>query len=231
MGKVSPYVVEGDEKYRRKNKRQRMDEVKKLKEHFSKVFSSGQILDIGTGEGNFIVALYEAGATKVVGIEPVEGRAIVGQAKGLDIRTCKFEYFDSDETFDLICFRESIYYMSLEKVFSLLDRVLRPGGSLYIKSHSANSIYYWRIRAPGRWGSTVEFKPTLAWLVTQLKQQGYWIREADYFIFNVLRCLGIPFGNSFIGSIIGHHLSPIARKLGKSDRFYIIASKKEHRRV
>ena len=156
----------------------------------------------------------------------------LGRKYGLDIHAGRFEPEGmppalAGRVFNLICFRESIYYMpDLRETFALLRRMLKRGGGIYIKSHVATSIYYWKHgNYLARYGPTVSGMPTLKALKKILKQEGYKIHKAGYFLFNVLNKLGLPFARSSPGSLIGIALSPIVQAIGKADRMFVFASR------
>jgi SAM-dependent methyltransferase len=130
------------------------------------------------------------------------------------------------QTFDLVCFLESIYYLAdLREAFDLLRRVLRPGGGLYIKAHVPTSIFYWKNKNYfSRYGHSASGIPTLKAMTKILLREGYQIPKTGYFQFNVLDDLNFPGAHSFLGGIIGCRiLSPIVSCMGKADRMFIMA--------
>jgi len=190
-----------------------------------------RILDVGASEGSFIAALQRRGFT-ATGIEPLKKLVQLGREHGLDIHIGRFEPDGmapalTRKVFDLICFRESIYYMpDLKETFALLHKMLRRGGGLYIKCHVATSIYYWKNKNYlSRYGLRVSGMPTLNALVGILKKEGYKIRKTGYFPFNVLSTLGCPFSGSYLGRLAGRVLSPIVQGVGKADQIFILAAR------
>jgi len=205
-------------------------EAQGLKMNFPDAFTGGKILDVGAANGVFLAALKHAGATKAIGLDPMEKLVESGKSKGLDIHVARFEPDGvpaavADGTFDIICFRESIYYLpDLRETFDLLRQLLRPGGGLYITSHVLTSIYYWKNRDYlSRYGLNVSGMPAGKAIPNILIKEGYEIQKADYPPFNVLHTLGLPFAQSFWGRIIGGSLSPIVCGVGKGDRLYVFA--------
>ena len=207
-----------------------LDEVQELKRNFREMVSDGTILDVGTGEGAFLATLQNAGAFRAIGLEPLEKLAQCGKSAGLDIHVGRFE---SDgmppalmgTVFDIVCFRESVYYLpDLRQAFNLLRRILRPGGGLYLHCHVPTSIYYWKNRNYlSRYGPNVSGMPTVKALTNILIKEGYEILKAGYLRRNVLHTLGLPFANLRVGGIIDSALWPVVHRLGKADRAVIFA--------
>jgi len=206
-------------------------EIQQLIKIFPDLKPSSRILDVGSAEGSFIAALQRNGFT-ATGLEPLERLVQLGRKHGLDIYVGRFEHDGippalAGRVFDLVCFRESIYYMAdLRETFTLLRKMLRRGGGLYIKTHVATSIFYLKNKNYlARYGPTVSGMPTLKALRGILKREGHVIQKAGYFRFNVLHTLGWPYAQSFPGKLAGTALSPIVRTLGKADRLFIFANR------
>lgn len=202
-------------------------EIEILREHCPSVFNGGKVLDVGCGEGAFVAALQQAGAS-VAGLEPQQEAVAIGIECGLDLHAGRFETGEmpavlQDKTFDLICFRESIYYLpDLRETFDLLQTHLRPGGQVYIKSHVATSIFYHRNRDfSTRYRLYVEGMPTQESLLYILQEEGYQIHKIAYPLFGVLERLGIRM--PFLRGRLNKLLFPIACRLGVADAVAVLA--------
>ena len=158
-------------------------EIGKLSEFFPSVFQDrADVLDVGCGEGGFVAALQQAGAF-ADGLEPQQRLVLVGREHGLSLHKGRFEANEMPEelrgrTFDLICFRESIYYMpDLQEAFGLLRAYLKPGGRIYVKSHVGTSAYYKLNRDfAKRYSICVAAIPTRVALSRILEREGYHVR-------------------------------------------------------
>ena len=166
-------------------------EISQLKQVFPSVFPGGRVLDVGSGACYFAAGLKEAGAV-VTGIEPCEKLTEFGNRHGLDIRNGRFEPggIPSDlkeSSFDLICFRESIYYMpDLRETFKLLDTYLRAGGGIYMKCSVVTSWYYLRHNNySSRYGYYAAGMPSKKSLTYILNHEGYRIRKTLYHYLSV----------------------------------------------
>lgn len=96
--------------------------------------SSGQILDVGCGNGDFLIAAQEAGYT-VCGIDISD--AAVAQCKdlGFAVQKADFVHFPGCEQFDFITMWDLLEHLPdphsfIKRAFQLL----RPGGYLVIKT-------------------------------------------------------------------------------------------------
>ncbi|MFC2006409.1 class I SAM-dependent methyltransferase [Chloroflexota bacterium] len=166
-------------------------EIKKLKQVFPSVFPNGRVLDVGCGDGSFLAALKAVGAV-ATGVEPCEKFSQFGNQHGLDIKHGRFEAEGmpsglEESSFDLICFRESIYYMpDLHETFDILNTYLRPGGGIYIKCHVATSWYYsLNNDYSSRYSYSVAGMPTRKALTHMLTHEGYRIRKIGYSFLSV----------------------------------------------
>ncbi len=209
------------------------DEADELKGNFPDMSSESHILDVGTGEGLFMASLRHSGVLPVTGLEPMGKLSELGNRAGLDIHVGRFENGSmppdlAGRVFDLICFRESIYYLTdLRETFDLLRRVLRPGGGLYIKCHVPTSIFYWKNKDYStRYGPSVSGMPTLKAMIRILVSEGYEIIKKGYYPTRVLYTLGSPIAQSLLGIAVDRLvLSPIVHSIGKADRMFILARK------
>jgi SAM-dependent methyltransferase len=155
-------------------------EVERLKALSPAVFKGGTALDVGCASGTFVAALKAAGA-KACGLEP-HGRLVgLGQKYGLDLHKGRFEKNGipselEGRRFDLLTFRNSLYYMfDTRGSFILANGLLNRGGSLYIKDHVATSVYYKLNRGDyaKRYGIIAACMPTKESLSYILNKEGY----------------------------------------------------------
>ena len=136
-------------------------------------------LDVGTALGDFTAFLDHHGL-QAIGLEPSAPRAAIGRAHGLDVRNGRFsrEMFDREfagERFDLISFRECLYYMDdYTETLSLCKQRLTPRGFLYIRVHVAESPHYWRgIPLTTRIGPAATVFFTRSTLIGMLNRNGF----------------------------------------------------------
>jgi MPBQ/MSBQ methyltransferase len=103
-----------------------------LLEHISPELKS--ILDVGCGAGGVASKLVKRGH-KVDCVSPStflndQARALLGD--GARIFECKYEDFDSTETYDAVLFCESFQYMDVYQALAKVTSQLRSGGQLII---------------------------------------------------------------------------------------------------
>lgn len=102
----------------------------------------GRVLDVGCGEGSFLVRLRSAGwQGQLCGLEPEAGAAARARARGIGVEEGTIERFDTSETFDLVVLRHVIEHVRDPLV--VLDRihgVLRPGGTLYLATPDEHAL-------------------------------------------------------------------------------------------
>lgn len=138
-------------------------ELRVLEQHLRK---SGSLLDVGAATGDFLMFVRGLGMTGV-GIDPDPARVAEARAAGEDVRlgrlTAKTPSQFPPHSFDLVSFRESLYYMdNHDEAFDAAKALLAPKGAVYIKSHVPESPYYWRgIPKLQRVG------PSCTWFLTQ----------------------------------------------------------------
>lgn len=207
-------------------------EINLLKRRCPGVFCGGRVLDVGTAEGTFVANLNQAGA-KAVGLEPIGRLAEYARSHGLDVRTARFtpDSIPSDllqEPFDLICFRESGYYLSdLREVFDLLRRILAPGGHIYIKATQGQSIYFrfWPDYL-ARYNRAVQWIPTPGVLRYIFGQEGYRIRYAGAYPEHTLRILNVPMNRltRLLSLMVDPVTRPLLHRLSCHDRLVVLAS-------
>lgn len=112
--------------------------------------AAGRVLDVGCGGGQDMIPFAEAGAL-CVGIDVVHSSGVWGarqfHAVHPELRahfmTSAAEHLPfADGTFDLVVCRVALPYTNNRLAISEIGRVLRPGGVLLLKTHSA--AYYVR---------------------------------------------------------------------------------------
>ncbi len=100
-------------------------------------------LDIGTGDGAFLVELLKHGLTKVQGVEPSKAPiqcANKAVASLIHHSFFKPEMFAS-ESFNLIsCFQTLEHLDNPQKLFKAVHGLLRPGGCFFIVAHNYTSF-------------------------------------------------------------------------------------------
>lgn len=206
------------------------NEINNLREIFP---FTHDVLDIGTGNGEFLTQLehYDFNA---VGIDKNEQCVDYGQKAGCKIYLARFPDIPdglSKMSFDLVTFRESIYYLPMPEVFGYLRKALRPNGGIYIKSHLETSIYHSRFTQRGFRDRNVYLRkrfhdawlPTLDNLTEHLEANGYQVLCKGYFLENIAETLHLPM-SSTIGkcSMAG---SLLINLLGRGDDCFIYARK------
>ncbi|MBN2605255.1 MAG: class I SAM-dependent methyltransferase [Bacilli bacterium] len=115
---------------------------------FLKDNSNARILDVGTGNGNFIHIL--TGLTndfqEIIGIDLLDG-AITAAQKSFDDERIQFLKMDAlhmtfeDNSFDMVCLSNSLHHLE-DITVSLreMERVLKPGGFLLISEMVSNDL-------------------------------------------------------------------------------------------
>ena len=108
-----------------------------------------RVLDVGCGIGDFLSCLMSKGM-ECVGLDASKNAVTIGKNFGFNILHGRLtpeviqQNFD-ENSFDMGCIRESLYYIDdLPSSISSLKRIVKPGGTLHIKSHILGSPYYWR---------------------------------------------------------------------------------------
>jgi len=114
----------------------------------------------------------------VIGIEPIKKLADAGTKNSLKIISCMFDetIYEklSGEKFDIITFRESIYYMfDVKKTLNIVKKLLKREGLLYIKSHTAESPFYWFNEYNVRYGIGAQGLPRRESLKKILEIEGF----------------------------------------------------------
>jgi SAM-dependent methyltransferase len=141
-------------------------EIGWLRRACPEILKGGRVLDVGSAEGSFVMALNQQGA-KASGLEPIGKLARHAQENNLDVRQGFFDGAQMSglekEVFDLISLRAMIHYLpDLKETFSLLRGFLRQSGFVYIMYHQPESYWYWSHHdLIPRYGAYVQGIPTL----------------------------------------------------------------------
>ncbi|NVJ91165.1 MAG: class I SAM-dependent methyltransferase [Methylocystaceae bacterium] len=153
-----------------------LDILHKIAPH---IFNNGRSLDIGSGDGTFVAGLKNKGSN-ASGIEAYAVLSKQAQTAGADVRHGRYDTKNlskefSDESFELISFRECLYYVdSLKETLDLTHRRLTDTGILYIKGNLLDSPYYWsqnNLRV--RYGAMATYMFTYPTLKKILKKHGF----------------------------------------------------------
>lgn len=106
-------------------------------------FPKGKILDIGTGDGSFLVKLKKAGVKELVGIEP--SKEPIKCAK-ISIKDCiinepyKVKKYEDDD-YDLISLFQTVEHIPEPfEIVRDIRRILKPGGVFYLVCHDYMSL-------------------------------------------------------------------------------------------
>ncbi|MCX6035559.1 MAG: class I SAM-dependent methyltransferase [Chloroflexi bacterium] len=106
-----------------------------------KTLSAGRVLDVATGNGQFINFLIESlkDYDEIIGIDTSEKAAVAFAEAFKDKPQVRFVRMDAvkmnfpDASFDTVCISNSLHHMpDLEPVLAEMRRVLRPGGHFII---------------------------------------------------------------------------------------------------
>jgi SAM-dependent methyltransferase len=91
-------------------------------------------VDVGSGNGHFLVALRDAGCTNVIGLEPSIDAAQRCRAQGFDVRTTTLEQSDLGVKVDLVTLSAVLEHL-VDPAQLVLDirNLLRPGGYVYVR--------------------------------------------------------------------------------------------------
>jgi len=138
----------------------------------------GRALDVGAGLGDFVSCLSQLGM-HASGLEAFARSVAIGRRYGLDVREGRFDTRTVDEQFgkeqfDIISIRETLYYLHVGEALELVRSRLTRDGALYIKTHVADSPYYWRgARKLERMGSWVRCFYTTRTLMGVLQRERF----------------------------------------------------------
>jgi SAM-dependent methyltransferase len=114
--------------------------------YLEKHLRAGSILDLGCGSGNTGSELDYSKYKKYTGVDVSEVAVEKARARATsDQRQAKNQYVCSDienyvpgSAYDLILFRESIFYIALHRIKRTLDhygKYLKPGGLILVRMH------------------------------------------------------------------------------------------------
>ena len=113
-----------------------------------KSFKDAKILDIGTGNGNFIKILesLDDGYKSAIGIDVLDSAITSCKANFKDERITfmKMDVLDmdfEDESFDIVSLSNSLHHLEdISKTLKAMERVLVPGGVLIICEMMSNNL-------------------------------------------------------------------------------------------
>ncbi len=122
-------------------------------EKYAKCENTPRILDVGAASGLFVIAAKKLGY-ECEGIEPFDDARLVADklSKHFNMEiVIKNAYAEQipypDETFDVVCANSVVeHVIDVEKVFSEICRVLKPGGVFWFSSASAMNPFQGEIR-------------------------------------------------------------------------------------
>lgn len=195
-----------------------------------------KILDVGSYTGSFVSGLNSMGHD-AAGVEPLQKPAEFARSKSLKAVNCVFdeniyEHFGGGQ-FDLITFRESIYYLpDLKETFKIIKTLLKRRGCVYIKCHGVDSPYYWFNNYHRRYGLHVSGMPTRKSMRKILENEGFQILDVRKWPQNNLsfhinnKILANMRNKRIIGfllSYLGHISGRLLNLLGREDRFLVLA--------
>jgi 2-polyprenyl-3-methyl-5-hydroxy-6-metoxy-1,4-benzoquinol methylase len=114
--------------------------------HLAKHAKNGSILDLGCGSGNTANELADSTYTSYLGVDiseealakAVKRTAANGRSHKNRFVRSDFLDFETNEKFDVVLFRESMYHVPLERIKSLLDTLsahLKPGGVFIVRMY------------------------------------------------------------------------------------------------
>lgn len=107
-----------------------------------------KILDVGTGNGNFIkmIASMTNDFEEIVGIDEIEV-AISTSQKNFEDERIRFQLMSGykmefeDDTFDMVCLSNTLHHLDdIKGLFKEMERVVVPGGVILINEMIANGL-------------------------------------------------------------------------------------------
>ena len=110
--------------------------------------NDAKILDIGTGNGNFIriITALTNEFSEIIGIDLIEG-AIEGCKKNFEDERINFFQMDAmkmefdDNSFDFVCLSNSLHHLKdVNKIMKEMERVLKPEGALIFCEMMSNNL-------------------------------------------------------------------------------------------
>lgn len=121
--------------------------MRKLRAFFN-TLEKPKILDVGTGNGNFIKTIcsltedYES----IIGIDQLE-IAVNTSRKNFNDERITFEQMDAlnmtfeDDSFDVVCLSNSLHHLSdIKGMMKEMERVLKPGGTLIVNEMMSDNL-------------------------------------------------------------------------------------------
>lgn len=120
---------------------------KELLEEFEPYRNEGRLLDVGCGYGFFLQTSKEAG-WDATGIEITDEAVKACTSKGLRMHhgTLESAVFPNDH-FDVIVLIETIeHVIEVDQLLKEIQRVLRPGGLVYLSTPNFNAINRYRLK-------------------------------------------------------------------------------------
>ena len=121
--------------------------VKKL-DAFLKQNKNAKILDVGTGNGNFIriITTLMDDFSEIIGIDLLDV-SIEGCKKNFEDERINFFKMDAlnmdfeDDVFDLVCLSNSLHHLEdVNGILKEMERVLKPGGALIFCEMMSNNL-------------------------------------------------------------------------------------------
>lgn len=129
--KVHPYYGEADELSRKRN----LEHKKKTVKLFSEILEGKSILDVGCGDGSFLINVSNSlGNSRLVGID-ISSSVIPSNINNIDFINKDIINFDLDEQFDIVFsdnVLEHIAYLDLSDHLSSIKKALKSNGTLII---------------------------------------------------------------------------------------------------
>lgn len=107
-----------------------------------------RILDVGTGNGNFIkmIASMTDSFEEIIGIDELE-IAVSTSSKNFEDERISFQVMSGykmdfeDDSFDMVCLANTLHHLNdIKGLFKEMERVLKPGGIILINEMIANGL-------------------------------------------------------------------------------------------
>jgi ubiquinone/menaquinone biosynthesis C-methylase UbiE len=111
-------------------------------------YKFSKILDVGTGNGNFIKLIVSMTDSfeEIIGIDEME-IAVSASSKNFDDERISFQLMDGykmdfdDDSFDLVCLSNTLHHLDdIKGLFREMERVLKPGGFILLNEMMANGL-------------------------------------------------------------------------------------------
>ncbi len=207
-------------------------EIKRFE--FEKFFLSKginiNILEVGSGDGRFLLYLKEKGFVNVTGLEPLQRLVDFSRAKGLNIQRGTFtlergkELFKKN-SFDVIIFMDVFYYFpDIDDAFNAIEYLLKKDGLVYIRTHSIKSCYYNHKRHYlSRFGEYAQCLTDFKTMVRILEKRGFEVLR-NYKHGGNFDIINNPEFKIF-NSILRRILNFVFKIFGREDRYSLIAKR------